>query len=70
MSRYTITVSGHRRSDPEVIIGYDHPRTFPLHAFRRSNCVFGTPIRRKKVLSSSEPRLAAPLPASTSHAAA
>jgi hypothetical protein len=34
MSRYTITVSGHGRSDPEAIIGYDPPlQTFFLHAF-------------------------------------
>lgn len=34
MSRYTITVSGHGRSDPEAIIGYDPPlRTFFLQAF-------------------------------------
>ncbi|MER8458311.1 hypothetical protein NKH24_19785 [Mesorhizobium sp. M1300] len=34
MSRYTITVTGHDRSDPEAIIGYDPPlRTFFLQAF-------------------------------------
>ncbi len=34
MSRYTITVTGHGRSDPEAIIGYDPPlRTFFLQAF-------------------------------------
>jgi hypothetical protein len=34
MSRYTITVTGQGRSDPEAIIGYDPPlRTFFLQAF-------------------------------------
>ncbi|KUM25617.1 hypothetical protein AU467_25665 [Mesorhizobium loti] len=34
MSRYTITVTGHGRSDPEAIIGYDPPlRTYFLQAF-------------------------------------
>ncbi|BCH19883.1 hypothetical protein [Mesorhizobium sp. L-2-11] len=34
MSRYIITVTGHDRSDPEAIIGYDPPlRTFFLQAF-------------------------------------
>lgn len=34
MSRYTITVTGNGRSDPEAIIGYDPPlRTFFLQAF-------------------------------------
>ena len=34
MSRYTITVTGQGRSDPEAIIGYDAPlRTFFLQAF-------------------------------------
>jgi hypothetical protein len=34
MSRYTITVTGQGRSDPDAIIGYDPPlRTFFLHAF-------------------------------------
>jgi hypothetical protein len=34
MSRYTITVTGQDRSDPEAIIGYDPPlRTFFLQAF-------------------------------------
>lgn len=34
MSRYTITVTGKGRSDPDAIIGYDPPlRTFFLQAF-------------------------------------
>ena len=34
MSRYTITVTGQGRSDPEAIIGFDPPlRTFFLQAF-------------------------------------
>jgi hypothetical protein len=34
MSRYTITVTGMGRSDPDAIIGYDPPlRTFFLQAF-------------------------------------
>jgi hypothetical protein len=34
MSRFTITVTGQGRSDPEAIIGYDPPlRTFFLQAF-------------------------------------
>ncbi|WP_258052418.1 hypothetical protein [Mesorhizobium sp. INR15] len=34
MSRYTITVTGCGRSDPEAIIGYDPPlRTYFLQAF-------------------------------------
>ena len=34
MSRYTITVTGQGRSDPEALIGYDPPlRTFFLQAF-------------------------------------
>ena len=34
MSRYTITVTGQGRSDPEAIIGYDPPlRTFFVQAF-------------------------------------
>ena len=34
MARYTITVTGHSRSDPEAIIGYDPPlRTYFLQAF-------------------------------------
>ncbi|RWH77990.1 hypothetical protein [Mesorhizobium sp.] len=34
MSRYTITVTGQGRSDPEAIIGYDPPlQTFFLQAF-------------------------------------
>jgi hypothetical protein len=34
MSRYTITVTGHGRSDAEAIIGYDPPlQTFFLQAF-------------------------------------
>lgn len=34
MSRYTITVTGQGRSDPDAIIGYDPPlRTFFLQAF-------------------------------------
>ncbi|WP_137935392.1 hypothetical protein [Mesorhizobium comanense] len=34
MSRYTITVTGQGRSDPEAIIGYDPPlRTYFLQAF-------------------------------------
>ncbi|CCV16340.1 hypothetical protein [Mesorhizobium sp. STM 4661] len=34
MSRYTITVTGQSRSDPEAIIGYDPPlRTYFLQAF-------------------------------------
>ena len=34
MSRYTITVTGQGRSDPEAIIGYDRPlRTYFLQAF-------------------------------------
>ena len=35
MSRYTITVSGQSRSDPNAIIGYDPPlRTYFLQAFQ------------------------------------
>ena len=34
MSRYTITVTGQGRSDPDAIIGYDPPlRTYFLQAF-------------------------------------
>ncbi|MER9756582.1 hypothetical protein NKJ46_24670 [Mesorhizobium sp. M0166] len=34
MSRYTITVTGQGRSDPEAVIGYDPPlRTYFLQAF-------------------------------------
>ncbi|MER8671391.1 hypothetical protein NKH45_30275 [Mesorhizobium sp. M1156] len=34
MSRYTITITGQGRSDPEAIIGYDPPlRTYFLQAF-------------------------------------
>jgi hypothetical protein len=34
MSRYTITVTGQGRSDPDAVIGYDPPlRTFFLQAF-------------------------------------
>jgi Lon protease-like protein len=34
MSRYTITVTGNRRTDPNAVIGYDPPlRTFFLQAF-------------------------------------
>lgn len=34
MSRYTITVTGECRSDPDAVIGYDPPlRTFFLQAF-------------------------------------
>lgn len=34
MSRYTITVAGEGRSDPDAIIGYDPPlRTYFVHAF-------------------------------------
>jgi hypothetical protein len=34
MSRYTITVRGEGRSDPDAVIGYDPPlRTFFLQAF-------------------------------------
>jgi hypothetical protein len=34
MSRYTITVTGQGRTDPEAVIGYDPPlRTYFLQAF-------------------------------------
>jgi hypothetical protein len=34
MSRYTITVTSHGRSDPDAVIGYDPPlTTFFLQAF-------------------------------------